>query len=166
MVPNIYIELPELPLTANGKINRKALPLPNLNKQSAKFVKPSNELEQQLVELVQKLFKAESISLHDDFFNLGADSLDMVQLYNEVQATFQREVKMTDIFNHTTVHKLAEFLSTAEVKETVTAPAIDTLSSSDLTDLSPEQIDQLSINLDNLTEAEIELLLTQLDTKS
>ena len=163
MVPNIYIELPELPLTANGKINRKALPSPDLNKQSAEFVKPSNELEAQLVELVQKLFKAESISLHDDFFNLGADSLDMVQLYNEIQATFQREVKMIDIFNHTTVYKLAEFLNTAPVKETEIASPSNMIPSSDL---SPEEVDQLSVNLDNLTEAEIELLLTQLDTQS
>ena len=164
MVPNLYIELPELPLTANGKINRKALPHPDLNKPSAEFVKPTNEIERQLVDLVETLFKAESISLHDDFFNLGADSLDMVQLYNEVQATFQREVKMTDIFNHTTVYKLAECLSQAPLKATETAAVTSTLPSADLADLSPEQVDQLAVNLDNLSEAEIERLLTQLDT--
>jgi amino acid adenylation domain-containing protein len=165
MIPHIYVELSELPLTANGKVDRKALPHPDLNKHSAGFVKPSNALEGQLVELTQKLFKVESISLHDDFFNIGANSLDMVQLYNEVQTAFQRDVKMADIFTHTTVHKLAELLGEADVKETETDVSSSTMPNVDA-DLNAEQIDQLSVNLDNLTEAEIELLLAQLDTES
>ncbi len=160
MVPHLYVELAEFPLTANAKIDRKALPHPDLSKQSTEFVQPTNELEHQLAESVQKLFKLKSISLHDDFFNLGADSLDMVQLYNEIQTTFQREIKMADIFSHTTIYKLAEFLSKAQIKET--ASPTNMIPSSDL---NSEQIDQLSVNLDNLTEAEIELLLTQLDVE-
>ncbi len=165
MVPNLYVELTEFPLTANGKIDQKALPRPDLSKHSTEYVKPSSKLEAQLVELVQKLFKIESISLHDDFFNLGANSLDMVQLYNEIQTTFQREIKMADIFSHTTVYTLAELLGKAQVKETVnqSALATDKISS---TDLNAEQIEQLSVNLDNLTEEEIELLLTQLETET
>ncbi len=162
MVPNLYVELSEFPLTANAKVDRKALPDPDVSQQTTEFVKPSNELERQLSEIAQTLFKIESISLHDDFFNLGADSLDMVQLYNETQTTFQREIKMADIFNHTTVYTLAEFLSHAPVKEMVTASPSSVIPSSEL---NPEQIDQLSVNLDNLSEDEIEALLTQLDTE-
>jgi amino acid adenylation domain-containing protein len=163
MVPNLYVELAEFPLTANAKIDRNALPRPDLVQQSTEFVKPSSELERKLAKLVQKLFKLKAVGLHDDFFNLGADSLDMVQLYNEAQTAFQREIKMADIFNHTTVHKLAAFLDKAPIKETVESPPSNVIPDSDL---NPEQIDQLSVNLDNLTEAEIELLLKQLDTQS
>ncbi len=162
MVPNLYVELTEFPLTANAKVDRKALPNPDISQQTTEFVKPTNELERQLSEIAQKLFKIESISLHDDFFNLGADSLDMVQLYNETQTTFQREIKMADIFNHTTVYTLAEFLSNAPVKETVTASPSSVIPS---TELNPEQIDQLAVNLDNLSEDEIEALLAQLDSE-
>jgi amino acid adenylation domain-containing protein len=153
MVPNIYVQLPKLPLTANGKINRKALPRPDLS--TAEFVKPGNELERRLVELVQKISDVEQVSITDDFIDLGANSLDMVQLYNEVKTEFQREIAMADIFNHTTVHKLAEFINQAPVTErtTNTVPTKD---------LNPEQLALLSANLDNLTEAEIELLLTKL----
>jgi len=158
MVPNIYVQLPELPLTANGKINRKALPRPDLSRQTAEFVGPSNELERRLVEQVQKLFNVESISLTDDFFDLGANSLDMVELYNEIKAEFQREITMADIFNHTTVQMLAEFLSQASAK--ITAPPTNTVPTSAL---NPEQVDLLSANLDNLTEAEVKQLLAKLE---
>lgn len=160
MVPHLYVEMDEFPLTANAKIDRKALPDPDLSQQSAEFVEPTNEIERQLAELAQKLFKVKSISLHDDFFNLGADSLDMVQLYNEIQPTFHREIKMADVFSHTTVYELAEFLNNAPIKQAEVAAPANTISGSDL---SSEQIDQLSVNLDNLTEAEIESLLTELE---
>jgi amino acid adenylation domain-containing protein len=160
MVPNIYVQLPELPLTANGKINRKALPHPDLSRATAAFVQPSNELERRLVELVQKLLKVESLSLTDNFFDLGANSLDMVQLYNEIKAEFQREITMADIFSHTTVQLLAKLLNEASVKVTAPAPLTDTVST---LLLNPEQIEQFAVNLDNLTESEIELLLSKLE---
>ncbi|OAD22324.1 nonribosomal peptide synthetase [Candidatus Thiomargarita nelsonii] len=160
MVPNIYVQLPKLPLTANGKINRKALPRPDLSKQTAEFVRPGNELEHRLVELVQKISDVEQVSITDDFIDLGANSLDMVQLYNEVKTEFQREIAMADIFNHTTVHKLAEFLNQAPV----TAPEQPT-NTVPTTDLNPEQVALLSANLDNITEAEVELLLAKLEQK-
>jgi len=158
MVPNVYVKLPELPLTANGKINRKALPRPDLTRQTAQLVRPSNELEHRLVELLQKISDVEQVSITDDFIDLGTNSLDMVQLYNEVKTEFQREITMADIFNHATVHKLAEFLSQAPA----IAPSAPT-NTVPSSVLNPEQIDRLSTNLDNLTEAEIEQLLAKLE---
>jgi amino acid adenylation domain-containing protein len=160
MTPNIYVRLAELPLTANGKIDRKALPHPDFSRQTAQRVRPSNALEHRLVELVQKTASVEHIGITDVFFDLGINSLNMVQLYNAVKTEFQREITMTDIFNHATVQTLAEFLNRASA----TAPSAssvpaNTVSASDLT---PEQIDRLSANLDNLTEAEVELLLANL----
>ena len=162
MVPNIYVQLPKLPLTANGKINRKALPHPDLTRKKAQLVQPSNELERRLVELVQKISDVEQVSITDNFIDLGANSLDMVQLYNEVKAEFQLEIKMTDIFNNTTVKMLAEFLTMASPTK-ITTPPTNTIPTDAL---NPEQIDRFSANLDNLTEAEIELLLTKLSTES
>jgi SagB-type dehydrogenase family enzyme len=160
MTPNIYVRLAELPLTANGKIDRKALPHPDLSRQTAQLVQPSNALEHRLVELLQKITDVEQLGITDDFFDLGINSLDMVQLYNEVKTEFQREITMTDIFGHATVQMLAEFLSQASAiaPSAPSAPAKTVPAS----DLNPEQIDRLSANLDNLTEAEVELLLAKL----
>jgi acyl carrier protein len=157
MTPNIYVRLAELPLTANGKIDRKALPHPDLSSQTAQLIQPSNALERRLVELVQKIADVEQLGVTDVFFDLGINSLDMVKLYNEVKTEFQREITVTDIFNHATVQTLAEFLNRASAT-VPSAPSTPT-NTVPASDLNPEQIDRLSANLDNLTEAEVEQLL-------
>ncbi|MCI5191973.1 MAG: amino acid adenylation domain-containing protein [Candidatus Electrothrix sp. AU1_5] len=158
MMPNIYVQLTELPLTANGKIDRKALPHPDVSKQTMQSVQPGNALERRLVKIVQKTINLEQVGITDNFFDLGANSLDMVQLYNAVKTEFQREITMTDIFTHATVQMLAELLGQASA--IVPSPTVaDTVL---VSDLNPEQVDRLSANVDNLTEAEIEQLLAKL----
>ena len=161
MVPNIYVKLSRMPLTANGKINRKGLPRPDLSKQTTEFVAPSNELERRLIELVQTLFDVERVSLTDDFYDLGVNSLDMVQLYNAIKAEFQREITITDIFNHTTAKELSELINHAPAEISAQAPLSNTIPTSAL---NPEQVDMLlSGNIDNLSDAEVELLLAKLE---
>ncbi|MCP4702675.1 MAG: AMP-binding protein, partial [Gammaproteobacteria bacterium] len=161
MTPAFYVQLSKLPLTANGKIDRKALPSPDLSRQtSAGIAMPNNEWEDSLVSLVQKQFNVASIGPTDDFFDAGANSLDMIQLYNEIKAEFQREVTVADIFRNATVKKLAELLSQAPQKMISPSPAPDDTVSASV--LDPEQIDRLSANLDNLSEAEVERLLAEL----
>jgi amino acid adenylation domain-containing protein len=156
MVPVFYMSLPLLPLTPNGKVDRKALPHPKMNKSTRAFIQPRNKQEQRLVELVQKQLQLKSLSTIEDFFDLGANSLDMVQLFNEVKTLFQREITMRDLFNYTTVQSLAKFLDQAPVKGTIP----DTPTNIDLTSaLNPEQVDRL---LDNMTEDEVEKLLAKL----
>ncbi|MCI5136206.1 MAG: non-ribosomal peptide synthetase, partial [Candidatus Electrothrix sp. AW2] len=159
MVPYLYVQLPGLPLTANGKIDRKALPAPDLSRASSQTAKPATELETRLLRLIQERLKNEAIGLDDDFFDIGANSLDMVQLFNAVKAEFQRKVTVADIFSHASVRKLATLLAQAP-KETVSD-----VSSEKKTivpqELDAEQIDQLTKNIDNLSEEEIELLLIE-----
>ncbi len=165
MVPKLYIQLTQLPLTANGKVNRKALPKPELNKPNANFVEAGNELEQRLIKLLQGLFDLNSISMTDDFFELGANSFDMVQLQLEIKTEFHCELSMTDIFNHTTAQKLSKLLKQV-LEKTAEAPTptpAETISSKHL---SPEQIDRLSVDINNLSAAEIDLLLAELQQKS
>ncbi len=165
MVPNLYVQLTQLPLTANGKVNRKALPKPELNKPNANFVEAGNELEQRLIKLLQGLFDRNTISMTDDFFELGANSFDMVQLQLEIKTEFHCELSMTDIFNHTTAQKLSKLLNQVLEKtaETPTSTPAETITSKDL---SPEQIDRLSVDINHLSAAEIDLLLTELQQKS
>ncbi|QTA87822.1 non-ribosomal peptide synthetase [Desulfonema magnum] len=116
MVPNIYVRLSELPLTANGKVDRKALPRPDLSRQTTECVAPKTDLERRLLELVQQLLALDAVSLTDDFFDMGANSLNMVQLYNAIEAEFQREISIRDIFSHATVQMLAKVLSQSPEK--------------------------------------------------
>ena len=165
MVPKLYVQLTQLPLTANGKVNRKALPKPELNKPNANFVEAGNELEQRLIKLLQGLFDRNTISMTDDFFELGANSFDMVQLQLEIKTEFHCELSMTDIFKHTTAQKLSKLLKQV-LEKTAEAPTPNPSETILSKDLSPEQIDRLSVDINNLSAAEIDLLLAELQQKS
>jgi acyl carrier protein len=158
MVPNQYVPLAKLPLTASGKVDRKALPLPDRGHQKADAVQPETELEKQLLALVRECFKIESLGLEDNFFALGANSLDMVQLFNVVQRELQCRVTVGDIFANSTVKKLAALLSRQPMMERGEDSAEKSV------DLDPEQIDRLAANLDNLSDEEVERLLRELDS--
>ena len=76
MVPTYFLQLDELPLTMNGKIDRKQLPDPILeSNKNAKFTKPKNKTEETILKIFKKLLKIEEISTTDNFFELGGDSL-------------------------------------------------------------------------------------------
>lgn len=106
MVPNVYVELENFPLTANGKLDGKALPEPEFaNKES--YVAPTNELEQKLCGIWQKLLKLERIGIEDNFFAVGGDSIISIQLISRArQAGMQLTAK--DIFKHPTIKQLAQ----------------------------------------------------------
>ncbi|WP_173964098.1 AMP-binding enzyme, partial [Flavobacterium collinsii] len=76
MVPMIWVELAELPLTSNGKLDRKALPDPDSSDLSTKeYVAPRTETEQQLAQIWENLLGVEKVGVHDNFFELGGHSL-------------------------------------------------------------------------------------------
>jgi SagB-type dehydrogenase family enzyme len=162
MVPNIYIQLPELPLTVNGKVDRKALPKPELHRQESEVVNPSNELERRLADLITEQFDVESLSMTDDLFDLGANSLDLVELYNSLKAKFQQEVRIADIFSYSTVQGLAELLRKAPQTVQTSRLSAEAIPENDLT---PKQVDLLLSNIDNLTNAEVERQLAALEER-
>ncbi|MDM8536948.1 amino acid adenylation domain-containing protein [Desulfobacterales bacterium HSG17] len=157
MIPHIYVELSELPLTANGKVNRKDLPNPDLSRDSASVVQPTNEFEQGLVDLVKEIAQTEQVSISDDFIALGINSLDIVQLRNEIKTTFNREIEIIDLFQNPNVQALAKVLSQAKK----IAPPVTDENILDIDNLTPEQIDKLTTNLDHLSDEEIEQLMTK-----
>ncbi|WP_425549134.1 AMP-binding enzyme, partial [Aquimarina addita] len=72
MVPGIWVELEALPLTSNGKIDKKALPDPDMSEAAtASYVAPRNDIEKQLAEIWQELLGVEKVGIHDNFFELG-----------------------------------------------------------------------------------------------
>lgn len=159
MVPHLYVELSELPLTANGKVNRKDLPAPDLSRDSASIVQPSNELEQGLVDLVKDMIEVEQVSITDDFITLGINSLDMVQLHNEIKATFNCEIEMVDLFEHSSVQAVAKLLS--EAKAITSSNTEEEMI--DFDNLTPEQIDKLTANIDHLSDEQVEQLMSKLE---
>ncbi|MEK3793106.1 amino acid adenylation domain-containing protein [Paenibacillus sp. FSL R7-0204] len=119
MVPSYVVELERIPLTANGKIDRKALPEPRgLMEAGRKYVAPRSETEAKLAEIWQEVLGiSQPVGIHDNFFELGGHSLKTAQLVLRIQKQFNANVPLTEMFAGPTVEELAGYLESAAVKE-------------------------------------------------
>ena len=108
MIPAHFVQLEKMPLTPNGKIDRKALPLPD-GKLSTGVVyeAPRNETEQALAEMWQKLLSASQVSIHDNFFDLGGHSLRAMTLVSRIHQRFEVEVSLREVFMHPKLEAMA-----------------------------------------------------------
>lgn len=138
MVPADIVVLDEFPLTANGKINRRALPVPERRGQIKDSEAPKGETETMVAALWTKVLKREQVSRNDDFFELGGHSILLMQLVEQIHRKFQVHLGVTDVFKRSTVSKLAGLI---------------------------DQINRLKKvdNLDDLSEDEAALFLAQME---
>jgi hypothetical protein len=113
MVPTTVILLDALPRTPNGKIDRKALPQPGseLPVTTTRFVAPETELERTISSVWRELLQLERVGTLDNFFDLGANSLLMVQANSRLRAALRRELSLVDLFRYPTVSALAGYLN-------------------------------------------------------
>ncbi|BAY66407.1 amino acid adenylation [Calothrix brevissima NIES-22] len=115
MVPSAFVILPALPLTANGKIDRKALPAPSKARPDIEkaFVAPRTSIEQTLAEIWTQVLDIEQVGIDDNFFELGGDSIRSIQMRGLAQAK-GLNFSLQQIFQHQTIYKLAQEISVAE----------------------------------------------------
>jgi amino acid adenylation domain-containing protein len=108
MIPSFFIQLEKIPLTANGKADWRLLPEPSgANIISEEYLPPRNSLEQELVQVWQQVLGIDKIGINDNFFNLGGDSLKIVQVIARL-ASIQLEIK--DLFLRPTIMELSEMI--------------------------------------------------------
>jgi amino acid adenylation domain-containing protein len=109
MEPAAFVWLDRLPLNANGKIDRDALPVPTMpNGASDKdFVAPRTPVEETLAGIIAEVLKLPRVSADDDFFHLGAHSLLGAQIVERVRGAFGAELKLLDVFDAPTVIQLS-----------------------------------------------------------
>ncbi|HSS78404.1 MAG TPA: amino acid adenylation domain-containing protein, partial [Thermoanaerobaculia bacterium] len=111
MVPWTFVLLDALPLTANGKIDRSALPPPRLAvTPEAGFVAPRNDLERRIGTVWREVLDLPAVGVHDNFFESGGSSLKIVKLHSRLAASLGRDVAVTELFRHPTVASLARHL--------------------------------------------------------
>jgi amino acid adenylation domain-containing protein len=114
MVPAAFVLLPALPLNANGKVDRKALPSPEVQSVRAAYVPLQSESERIVASVWQSVLGVGSVGVEDNFFDLGGHSLLMVRVRTMLREALKREVTMIDLFRHTTVGALARHLGEAD----------------------------------------------------
>jgi thioesterase domain-containing protein/acyl carrier protein len=108
MVPAIFVEMDVLPMNTSLKVDRKALPKPELSSLSgSKFEAPKTPGEKLLADVWKELLGVEKVGIHDDFFELGGHSLAAVQMMSKVKAETGVKLPLTTLFQHSTVEKLA-----------------------------------------------------------
>lgn len=112
MVPAHFVFLEELPLNANGKIDKKKLPEPNLNHQTFEHdvIQPRNETELKLTQIWRQDLQLELIGVTDSFFELGGNSLLAASMLIEVENVFGRAVSLGSFFQMPTIEALANAL--------------------------------------------------------
>jgi amino acid adenylation domain-containing protein len=111
MVPGIFGKLDALPLTDNGKIDRRALPPPEWSQaETGSKAAPSDQLELILVRIWQRVLGVADIGVDDNFFHLGGHSLLAVRLLSEVEKVVGRKVPLASLFRGSTVASLAKLL--------------------------------------------------------
>lgn len=111
MVPSFIILVDEWPLTANGKMDKNALPHPGDVVRNEVFVSAKNDIEKTLMAIWCELLELEKVSTNSNFFEMGGNSLLSITLQKVIQERLDLEVELTDIFEYPTIHSLSQFLS-------------------------------------------------------
>jgi amino acid adenylation domain-containing protein len=110
MVPSQLVWLDALPLTPNGKLDRRALPAPGAIVSEADYVAPRTETERRIGEIWAEVLKVERVGIHDNFFDLGGHSLQLVRVHQQLAALSPKPVSMIDLFQYPTIAQLVSLL--------------------------------------------------------
>src|SRR5471032_822055 len=118
MVPAYVLSLERMPLTPNGKLDRKNLPKPDVSQLQQAYVAPQNALEQQLATIWQDVLKLAQVGISDNFFELGGDSIISIQVVSRAR---QAGIRFTpkDLFQHQTIQALAVVAQTGEALQLI-----------------------------------------------
>ncbi|CAD5920830.1 non-ribosomal peptide synthase/polyketide synthase [Planktothrix agardhii] len=116
MVPSAFVILESLPLTSNGKVDRRALPAPDFQSEE-QYVAPRNPIEEILASIWVKVLKVEQVGIHDNFFELGGHSLLATQLISRIRKAFKVEMPLRELFVAPTVAALAQVIKRVSEQE-------------------------------------------------
>jgi len=115
MIPGFYVSLQELPLTSNGKIDRKALPAIAENDLIRReYEAPDNETEKKLVAVWQDILKIEKIGITDNFFELGGTSFQIIKLHKQIDLLWPQRLVISDLFEFNSIKEIALFINKNE----------------------------------------------------
>ena len=126
MVPSFFVQLSQIPLTSNGKIDRRALPVPEIEKET-RYVAPRDDIEKRVVDIWAEVLRLEAsvIGIDSSFFELGGQSLKQVYLISQVQKEFSVKVPLSEIFQRQTIRELAEYIREAALDEYIAIEPVE-----------------------------------------
>jgi acyl carrier protein len=115
MVPSILVYLKELPLTINGKLDRKALPDPEFTNNES-YVAPRNDIERRVCHIWSEVLglAEDKVGIRDNFFKLGGNSILSIRLVSKLNKELNNNIKISSIFIHNTIERLTQYLEYLE----------------------------------------------------
>ena len=112
MIPSLWVEMENFPLTSNGKINRKVLPEPDaVALRNSDFIEPRTEEEMRLANIWKAVLNLNRVGVNDNFFELGGHSLLVMRLLSAIRKELKIEVTVRELFAHPTITDLANHIS-------------------------------------------------------
>jgi acyl carrier protein len=111
MVPSAFVRLDAIPLTPNGKIDRRALPVPGQADLEKSFVAPRTPVEERLASIWTEVLHREPIGIYDNFFELGGHSLLATQVISRISEALSVAIPLRSLFETPTVAGLAEIIT-------------------------------------------------------
>jgi len=116
MVPDHLIEVDRFPLTQHGKLDRGALPAPNLKRDEAS-VSPVTDIEKELCRIWERVLDCKNVGIMDDFFRIGGNSILAIQASHQMSRALGREIQVSSLFRHKNIDSILKSLKSKEVTE-------------------------------------------------
>ncbi|WP_323739237.1 thioester reductase domain-containing protein, partial [Candidatus Trichorickettsia mobilis] len=110
MIPRYFIYLDRIPLTNNGKIDKKALPEADFKKKSKNYIAPRNQLEKELCKIWVEILKVKKVGINDNFFTLGGHSISATRLVIKIHKEFNTNVSLGNFFENPTISSLIKVM--------------------------------------------------------
>jgi amino acid adenylation domain-containing protein len=146
MVPSQFVSLTELPLTANGKVDRRALPDPEIERATVarEFCGPRTPAEEMLASIWSEVFRLSRVGIHDSFFELGGESILAIKLISRVNKDFDIELPVRALFEQPTIAELAPLIVRDQAERSDEAELLKLLE--ELGDVSEDEARSLLIS--------------------
>ncbi|MFD3262299.1 amino acid adenylation domain-containing protein, partial [Paenibacillus lentus] len=111
MIPSVFVFLDEIPITSNGKMDRKRLPAPSLDERSEEFTAPDSPMEERLFDFWKEILNRSDFGVTDNFFEYGGHSLKATMLISRIQKEWDVQVPLKQVFVSPTIRELSRFIT-------------------------------------------------------
>ena len=116
MIPQYFVKLDKMPYTPNGKIDKKLLPMPDLQENTKEKIEIRNDIDKELIQIIQKLMNIENINLSDTLLDLGGDSLTAITLVTKISSKFNVQIDIKDIMSNKTIQEISDIIKENQSK--------------------------------------------------
>jgi myxalamid-type nonribosomal peptide synthetase MxaA len=121
MLPSAFVVLESFPMTANGKLDRRALPAPQgRSEEMCTYIAPRTEIERTLADIWTQVLKVDPIGVHDTLLELGGDSLHAMKLITRIAAEFKVDVSVVEVLQSPTIEQLTQLIEYKRLSEAET----------------------------------------------